>query len=261
MQLISEEYIHAATSKQIDNSLSGNQGYGYQIWMESDNGFAFRGMGSQIAYCYPDKDFLFACIADTQGLGSTTGTGIKDAFFEEIYSQIKDSPLPFDADTNFELKKKIESLKILPQQGKRTSSIEPKINGKWYFLNENPMGISKMRFIFKGDEGIWEYENASGEHQLTFGIGKKVDGAFPQKNYFGERIGTISGRGYDCLSSAAWVEEHKLNMLVYITDIYLGTLKISFAFKGNEISIFMTKAAEWFLDEYTGFASGLMADQ
>jgi len=55
------------------------------------------------------------------------------------------------------------------------------------------------------------------------------------------------------------VEDHKLNMLVYITDIYLGTLKITFAFKGDEISIFMTKVAEWFLDEYEGFAGGYLS--
>lgn len=260
LQLISEQYINAATSKQIDNSILGNYGYGYQIWMEKDNGFSFRGMGSQLAYCFPDKDLIFACIADTQGAGPT-GTGIDQAFREEIFSKIEDSPLPYDAETNIILDNKITNLKILPQQGKPTSALEQKINGKWYHLNENPMGISKMRFIINGDEGRWEYENASGEHQLPFGIGKKLHGAFPQKNYYWERIGTISGRCYDCLSSAAWVEEHKLNMLVYITDIYLGTLKMSFSFKENEISIYMTKVAEWFLDEYTGFAGGLLADK
>jgi CubicO group peptidase (beta-lactamase class C family) len=259
LQLISEQYIHAATSKQIDNSISGDYGYGYQIWMEKDNGFAFRGMGSQLAICYPDKDFLFACIGDTQAAGSRE-TGVDYAFREEILSKIEDSPLAHDAETNTRLNNKIKNLKILPQQGKPTSSLEKRISGNWYHVTENPMGITKMRFIFIGDEGTWEYENASGEHQLTFGLGKTVKGAFPQKNYFGKRIGTLPGTCYDCLSSAAWVEEDKLNMLVYITDIYLGTLKMSFSFKESEISIYMTKAAEWFLDEYDGFAGGYLAE-
>jgi hypothetical protein len=56
--------------------------------------------------------------------------------------------------------------------------------------------------------------------------------------------------------SAAWIDEQTLNMEVYITDIYLGGLRISFAFKGDEIGVFMTKQAEWFLDEYQGFAGG-----
>ncbi len=259
-QLISEEYIRAATSKQIDNSILGSNGYGYQIWMNEDSGFAFRGMGSQFAFCFPDKDFLFACIADTQGAGAT-GIGIEDCFREEILTKIKDAPLPDDPETNALLKDRIKGLKILPQRGKLTSSFEIKTNGKWYSLNENPMGITRMRLIFKGDEGIWEYKNTSGDQQLRFGIGKKVSGPFPQTNYFGERIGTASGKCYNCLASAAWVEEHKLNMLIYITDIYLGTLKITFSFKGDEISIFMTKVAEWFLDEYQGFAGGIVTDE
>ena len=45
-------------------------------------------------------------------------------------------------------------------------------------------------------------------------------------------------------------------MEVYITDMYLGGLRISFAFKGEEIGVLMTKQAEWFLDEYDGFAGG-----
>jgi CubicO group peptidase (beta-lactamase class C family) len=259
IQLISEEYIITATSKQIDNSISGGSGYGYQIWMNKDSGFAFIGMGSQFAFCFPHKDFLFACISDTQG-SDFAGPGIEDAFREEILCKIQDFPLPYDAKSNMKLKEKVKTLKILPQRGNLSSTFEQKISCKWYNLNENPMGISRMRLIFDGEGGIWEYENASGHHQLKFGVGKTIVDSFPEKSYFGEKIGTALGRGYDCLSSAAWVEEHKLNMLVYITDIYLGTLKISFSFKGNEISIYMTKVAEWFLDEYMGFAGGIMAD-
>jgi hypothetical protein len=64
------------------------------------------------------------------------------------------------------------------------------------------------------------------------------------------------GIEYDCLASGAWINEQTFNMEVDITDIYLGGLRISFAFKGEEIGVFMTKQAEWFLDEYNGFAGG-----
>jgi hypothetical protein len=83
-----------------------------------------------------------------------------------------------------------------------------------------------------------------------------LSGKFPQRNYFGEQIGVVPGVEYDCLASAAWIDEQTLNMEVYITDIHLGGLRISFAFKGDEIGVFMTKQAEWFLDEYQGFAGG-----
>lgn len=260
-QLISESYIREAVSKQIDNSMTGNEGYGYQIWREEDNGFSFRGMGSQFAYCYPDQELLFACIADTQIMGPVAAVLLKNAFKEEIFANMKDKPLPADAASEQALAQKIESLSIIPQQGNSTSTYAEKINGKWYRLYDNPMNITRMRFMFNGDEGIWEYENASGLHQLSFGIGKKKAGVFPEKHYFGEQIGTPKGEGYKCLVSGAWVEEHKLNLLVYITDDYLGTARMSFAFRDHEISVHMIKAAEWFLDEYAGFAGGVLAEQ
>lgn len=254
LQLISQEYINAAVSKQIDNSIDGRTGYGYQIWREKNNGFSFRGMGSQLAFCYPDRDFIFACISDTQGAGPT-GAGIQE-LFDELYEQISDQPLPEDPVLFAALKEKKLGLKILPQEGRFYSSMMNEVNGIWYEMNENPMGITRMRLSMDNQEGVWEYENATGQKKLRFGIGKTMEGPFPQTNYYMDRIGVESGKPYNCLASAAWVEEHKLNMLVYITDIYLGTLKISFAFKGNEISVFMTKVAEWFLDEYQGFAGG-----
>src|SRR5699024_8325528 len=84
---------------------------------------------------------------------------------------------------------------------------------------------------------------------------------FPEKDYFGKQIGVALGKGYDCLVSGAWVEEYKLNLLVYITDHYLGTARMSFSFKGNEISVQMMKEAEWFLEAYRGFASGALSEK
>ena len=65
----------------------------------------------------------------------------------------------------------------------------------------------------------------------------------PNRSYFGEQIGSVPGIEYDCLASAAWIDEQTLNMEVYITDIYLGGLRISFAFKGEEIGLFLTNGS------------------
>ena len=259
-QLIPEAYVREAVSKQIDNSVLGESGYGYQIWIEKEGGFSFRGMGSQFALCYPEKDFLFACIADTQGAGPT-GTGVLDAFREELLDSVQDGPLPEDAQTQRRLNETIAGLRVLPQRGALSSALAERVNGVWYELNENPMGIARMRLTFRGDEGAWEYTNATGRHRLRFGIGKVVEERFPETHYFGEQIGTPAGRGYGCLVSAAWVEEHKLNLLVYIADDYFGTMKASFSFKGDDVAVFMTKTAEWFLNEYQGFAAGTATGQ
>jgi CubicO group peptidase (beta-lactamase class C family) len=253
-KVLPEEYVRAATDKQIDNTIQGNFGYGYQIWRDKENGFSFRGMGSQYAICFPDREFLFTCIADTQG--APTGSAITAVMREELYPHLSDTPLPENRDTLAELSDKIKRLSVLPIPGNPDARVASEIDGAWYVLEDNPMGITRMRLSFQGDQGTWEYTNGQGDNVLQFGIGRVLSGKFPQRNYFGEQIGSIPGIKYDCLSSAAWINEHTLNMEIYITDIHLGGLRISFAFKGEEIGVFMTKQAEWFLDEYNGFAGG-----
>jgi len=253
-RVLPEAYVRAATSKQIDNTLRGNCGYGYQIWRDKENGFSFRGMGSQYAICFPDREFLFTCIADTQG--APAGSSIPAVMREELYPHLSDVPLPEDRDAHAKLTDKIEQLQVLPIPGNPDVRTASEVDGAWYALEDNPMRITRMRLSFNGDMGTWEYTNGQGDNVLRFGIGRVLSGKFPQRSYFGGQIGSVPGIEYDCLASAAWMDEQTLNMEVYITDIYLGGIGISFAFKGEEIGVFMTKQAEWFLDEYNGFAGG-----
>lgn len=253
-RVLPEAYVRAATAKQIDNSIGGNCGYGYQIWCERENGFSFRGMGSQYAIGLPDKEFLFACIADTQG--APAGSPIPDVMWEEIYPHLADAPLPEDRNAQAALADKIARLAVLPLPGNATAPVVTAVNGAWYTLEDNVMGITRMRLSFNGEQGTWEYTNGQGDNVLPFGIGRVLAGKFPQRNYFGAQIGVIPGSTYECLASAAWINEQTFNLEVFITDHYLGGLRVSFAFKGEEIGVFMTKQAEWFLDEYSGFAGG-----
>ncbi len=253
-RVLPQEYVRAATSKQIDNTIQGNCGYGYQIWREQANGFSFRGMGSQYAICFPDQEFLFTCIADTQG--APAGSAIPSVMREEIYPHLSNAPLAEDRNAYRALCDQIERLAVLPIAGDPDAQALPAVDGAWYVLEANPMGITRMRLSFQGDQGTWEYTNGQGDNVLQFGVGRVLSGKFPQRSYFGEQIGSVPGIQYDCLASAAWMDGHTLNMEVYITDIYLGGLRLSFAFKGDEIGILMTKQAEWFLDEYDGFAGG-----
>ena len=253
-RLLPEEYVCAATAKQIDNAIRGHAGYGYQIWRERDNGFSFRGMGGQFALGFPDQGFLFTCIADIQG--APAGSTIPDVMYEELYPYLADAPLAADDAAHAELTAKIQQLAVLPLPGNVDAPAAAKVNGAWYALEENAMGITRMRLSFNGDQGTWAYTNAQGDNELRFGIGRMQAGKFPQRNYFGAQIGSSPGIEYDCMASAAWIDAQTLNLEVYITDDYLGGLRISFAFKGDEIGVFMTKQAEWFLDEYEGFAGG-----
>lgn len=259
-QLISEQYVTEATSKQIDNQVGATNpelsfGYGYQIWRTRNNGFALVGMGSQLAICLPDKDLILVTTCDTQSV-NTGYSDIFDALWEEVYPNLSDGALPDNPEDSRRLSDKVSNLKIPPVYGKLTSSLSNRFSGREYILYDNPMKLSQVRFSFGDGTGQMEYKNASGEHCINFGFATYVEGKFPQENYYGEQIGKIPGIRYDCVSSAAWADERTLIIFVYIVDNYCGTLKICVTFGENEISLMMTKAAEWFLDEYEGFAGG-----
>ncbi len=255
-QLLPQWYVREATARQIDNSIiHGRHGYGYQIWRLPDDGFAFIGMGSQLAYCFPRRGFLFACVSDTQGIGPT-GTGVVDAMWDEIYPHLTDASLPEDPKGLAGLDEKIAGLRVLPAGGATGSPTASEVSGRWYRLESNPMRISRLRVVIEGDQGRVDLEKADGVRSLSFGLGGNAVGTFPERGYYGRRIGAASGTEYACLASGGWVEEHKLDLLVHITDDYLGSLRVSLSFAGNEVGVHMTKVAEWFLDEYEGFAGG-----
>jgi|TARA_B100002003_G_C14008265_1_gene486511 hypothetical protein len=87
-------------------------------------------------------------------------------------------------------------------------------------------------------------------------IGRMLSGKFARRNYFGKQIGTapnikirLPGLGrMDRRADAQYGGLHHGYLPGRAQDI--------FAFKGEEIGVFMTKQAEWSLDEYSGFSGG-----
>lgn len=256
-QLISESYIKEATSAQIDNRVSTDKpefqyGYGYQIWRTQNNGFATVGMGSQISVCVPDKDFVFVITADTQSVPGANNT-ILTLLWNDVYPYISETPLPENKSSYDKLNYRLNNLKFLPVDGNLVSSIN---HNHKYKLHNNPMNISDIEFKIDDASGQIIYTNNTGEHTIEFGFGDYIYGTFPETDYYGDQIGISKGTGYKYKASAAWFDDDNLIIYLYIIDDYFGTLKINVSFKNDEISILMSKVAEWFLYGYDGFAAG-----
>lgn len=259
-QLLPADYVKAATSRQIDNCQDGfpthghsTNGYGYQIWITPDNTFSFLGMGTQLAICMPEEDLLFVCTADTQGNGDAYAT-----VFHSLWQWIKEpigEALPEDPEALAALEERLNALTYPVVEGAKTSSISGYVNGKTYVLNDNPMDIKRIAVTFNGDEGVLSWENAQGHKELPFGIGKAVRSTFPQDGYFGDTIGTPADR-YGCMASGAWTDDNKFRLKIDLIDAYFGNLTIHLGYKGDQMGIYMQKHAEFFLDEYQGFAGG-----
>ncbi len=260
-QLLSEEYVTAATSAQIPTDNLGHSGayrtsgYGYQIWRAPENGFAFSGLGDQYAYAIPDKDLLLVCTGDNQGKPDA-GRLIFDGFRQFIVQRTADTPLPENPEENALLEKELVSLELRVPDGNTHSPLEEYLHDKTFALEENPLGIKSVRFTFYEDEGTLFYENARGKKKINFGFGSYKEGTFPEVHYSGKQIGTPKGEGYRCLAAAVWHGNTQLLLRVNITDDYFGNLSIVFGFRDDKIAISASKTAECFLDDYVGIAGG-----
>ena len=260
-QLLSEEYVRAATSKQIDNNVGGlesycTQGYGYLFWRTWDNSFFLNGMGCQLGVCVPDKDIVFVYNGDNQG-NELAKAIIMDGFFDYIARAASDGELPENKAAEKSLESYRKTLKLYAVKGE-DSDFEKKIDGKVYALNENPMGISKLSFKFTSGTCELRYTNRQGDKVLYFRIGENEFGLFPEEGY-SDKVGSefAPGRYYKCAASGGWVEEQKLHIRVQTIDDYLGIMNMTFGFKDeNTVGIFMNKTAEDFFTTYQGFATG-----
>ncbi|MBR6747416.1 MAG: serine hydrolase [Clostridia bacterium] len=263
-QLIPEDYIRAATSWQIDNTVRNStmceqQGYGYQFWQAPHNGWAMLGMGSQNALVFPEQRLIVITTADTQGY-STAIEDIYDAIFDELFPYLeKYDSLPENEAGYKELLAYSETKDMPLLVGEAHSDIESAVTGKTYKLSENVMGIESVKFDFEGEQVKLTWVNENGVQELNYGLCCYVEDTFPETHYEAKKIGTPENRGLECHSTAAWVEPASIRLTCYATDVCMGNLHMQFTFDGDTVTLLCTKNAENFFHKYIGFASGTCA--
>ena len=259
-QILNEEYVKAAVSKQIDNNENcvynfDTLGYGYLIWRTYDNSWFFNGMGCQFAIAVPHLDLIMVYNGDNQG-NPIAKKVIFDSFFNIIVRPEHNLRCPKKAQAS--LAEYAKGLKLGVMWGNTESAFSEKISGKTYVLKPNRMDIKYVKVTINGDEGVLEYENKTGKKTLGFGLGKNVFGTFPEEGY-SDKIGSeyAPGRFYKCAVSAAWCEPQKLYLHVQAIDDYFGKLNIMLGYTDDKtLGIRMTKTAEDFFSEYQGYAEG-----
>lgn len=258
-QLLPRDYMKEATSVQIDNSLYHSNldeacGYGYQFWVMR-HGFSFFGMGGQYAICLPEKDMVVV----TTGYDELNNKGRSEIFralWRELYPALAEEALAVNPCAHDSLTALGKSLELLRPDGSLTSPMAESISGQTYIMSDNRLGFKWVRFEFKDGEGIMHYENATGLHALPFGFGRQVACPFPESHYNGRRIGTPLGHGLDSLVSAAWKSPHELMIYCHVVDMHLAQLRIAVSFEENFVTLHTQKHAEFFMQEYNGFATG-----
>ena len=265
-QLVSEEYMREATSKQIEN---GEHGYGYQFWC-TPHGFACRGMGGQMVFYMPEQDMAFVTIGDMQGQPGYIQR-MEDLFYDMVLPSVveerPENPEAYQALTEYCAQLKIQTVK-----GAAESPYANKVSGKLYHMRENGAGaimslqLKTLRVDFEGDEGMLSWEDAEGLKTLRFGFGHHVHQNFPgfspKEETEGKPVIVYGFNGIKvplylpCIVSGAWKSDHELEILCYSIGYFVGTLKIRLSFDENTVTARMEPFAEHFWEELKGFQTG-----
>ncbi|MBQ6702823.1 MAG: serine hydrolase [Clostridia bacterium] len=258
-RLMNEEYLRMATSCVVSNLRSGHNsmfehGYGYQFWRTENNGFAFVGMGNQLAICLPDKDLIMVCTGDMQG-NQFARDYIAAQLMDIIYDNMCDAAIAVDTDTNQE--PLICSFPLFSAKGMADSPFRSELDGITYKCIENPLGWQDFCFEFEdGSGGKLIYTKSGRKKELPFYVNKNRFGIFPEEGYSKEYGGmrTTDGHKYKDAVSFAWLEEKRIQIFVQIIDDYFGNLALFFGFRDDKATVTAVKAAENFLWDYAGEA-------
>ena len=197
------------------------------------------------------------CQGDTQSDNDITPSILFDLVQQMLYVPLKETALPENFAMQEKLAKELKNLTLNVDFGTSHSSFEQKIDNVRYTLRPNPMGWKWVQLHFDGAEGTLAYENARGEKTIRFGLGKYVQGTFPETHYYDKQVDVPANRELDAVFIANWLEESKLLVRNYIIDTNFGNCFMTFSFKGDSIGITMHKRAEFFMDDYQGFAGGV----
>ena len=255
-QLISSEYMEAATSFQIENDSQSGElqfGYGYQFWGLRDGGFACNGMGSQLALCLPGKNLMLITTADNQAIRNGTEV-IIEAFFR-LAGKIEKKSLRVNTEALAKLEDKIATVSTPLPTGDKTTANAAQFSGVRYTMEGNSMGIKWMSIDITPAKCTLHYENGTGEHSIILGMGEYYFQQFPEK-YYGVQIG-VKDTNYDTIAAGAWPDANTLSGVIYSIDDYLGSIHVTLSFSDGKINVTMSKAAEWFFDAYQGTAVGV----
>ncbi|MDB6078708.1 MAG: Beta-lactamase class [Akkermansiaceae bacterium] len=118
-QLVSQDWIAQATTKQVPNDQEGHAkigddwklGYGYQFWQCQHHAFRGDGKDGQFCVVMPEQDVVVAITADTGNM-----QGELNCIWDKLLPAFKDAALPEDLAAQAKLKEAVAKLEAHPDK-------------------------------------------------------------------------------------------------------------------------------------------------
>ena len=240
-QLLSADYLKAATSRQIDNTFNDDlhgdvethQGYGYQMWQIRHGGFLFFGLHTQLTICLPCQNLVVAITGDTPC--ETAVPRLLDAVYTHLLPACGDVPLPEGAAALADLRALTEAL---PAGRFARGNMTQSMAARTYRFGNNETGVSVLTF-------------AADDKHITI----QIDGEFPPRSfiaglghYHDQRAGEtflFNGRGqygHMALQAAAtWADARTLLLDLREGGERIVRKGVTIAFDGDEVTLFVSQ--------------------
>ena len=164
-RILSEKWVKDATYPHSDNSGNGSKdwtsGYGYQFWINHDEGFRGDGAMGQLCLVLPESETVVAVqgmIADMQ-YEMDAVTNLVKHLFDKDEVVIEDLHIPNYAPYSAENK-------------------DFSGNGTWYVADPNPMGITRFCLRLVNDKLEFAFSDGKYIHTVLAGNGEWYPCAF-----------------------------------------------------------------------------------
>ncbi|WP_379152995.1 serine hydrolase domain-containing protein [Paenibacillus sp. sgz5001063] len=222
-QLLTQEWIAAATSKQISNddgspgaaSSDWAQGYGFQFWRCRHDVYRGDGAFGQFCIVMPEQDAVVAITS-----GSSDMQRIMNGVWEHLLPAMTNEHVIVDNDpAAAELNVQLAQLNIQPPEIAPFSSLEETVNGKVYTLEANSLQLDALAVSFSESAAELTLQGPSGEQKVSLGRGEWVEST----------ASILDNTRNLIMSSFTWVTEDTLLLtLLFVETPFRFTVEITF---------------------------------
>ncbi|MEP7266286.1 MAG: serine hydrolase [Saprospiraceae bacterium] len=235
-QILNEDYIQAATTKQISNGNNNNSwgyGYGYQFWLNPPGGYRADGAFGQYSMVFPDQNAVVTIASESLGKADTMGI-----VWDVLWPELNRSEKPVANKTeNKKLNRRLENLKYDPPKFETHSDLESKINNKEYNFEPNGLGIESLKFSFSKKSVVFRIkEGGIPGYQITCGRNYWIK----KGNYKPKEHSLFSRRRIDfdsiTAASAGWKSGDQLEISMRFIETCHGDY-LSCRFDGDTLTI------------------------
>jgi CubicO group peptidase (beta-lactamase class C family) len=225
-QLLSAEWVADATRFHTPDD-DGGAGYGYQWWMGPSKAYFGLGLFTQMAIVFPEQDAVVAFFSAIDG-----SKKLKPLIWKHFPAAFVDATPATPATAA--LRKRTDSLRLLPTLSKTRSPVAARIAGKTFILAANDQAAKSVKFDLSGDRLRYTLVDDRGTHSITSGLGEWLEqdttmtGARLHHEYEPDGMRVVAG--------ARWVDDDTLEMTwQYVEAAFRDTVRCTF--NGDKVSI------------------------